>query len=73
MLRNLSSSETYVQTTFWVQSPWKITTEGGKTEIIKRECYVFDFALGRGLKQISNYSCRLNINKDNSSQKGEKG
>ena len=61
MLRNLSSPETYFQAAFRVQSPWEVTTEGGKKEIIKQECYVFDFALDRALKQISDYSCRLNI------------
>lgn len=69
MLRNLSSPETYFQAAFRVQSPWEITVENGKKEIIKRECYVFDFALDRALKQISDYSCRLNINESNPEQK----
>ena len=69
MLRNLSSPETYFQAAFRVQSPWKITTEGSKKEIIKQECYVFDFALDRALKQISDYSCRLNINEGNPEKK----
>jgi len=30
---------------------------------MKHECYVFDFALDRALKQISDYSCRLNVNR----------
>ena len=69
MLRNLSSPETYFQAAFRVQSPWEITTDDGKKEIIKKECYVFDFALDRALKQISDYSCRLNINEGNPEKK----
>lgn len=69
MLRNLSSPETYFQAAFRVQSPWEITTDGGKKEIVKKECYVFDFALDRALKQISDYSCRLNINEGNPEKK----
>ena len=65
MLRNLSSPETYFQAAFRVQSPWEIATEDGKREIIKKECYVFDFALDRALKQISDYSCRLNVKETN--------
>ena len=69
MLRNLSSPETYFQAAFRVQSPWEVTTEGGKKEIIKQECYVFDFALDRALKQISDYSCRLNIDEGSPEKK----
>ena len=69
MLRNLSSPETYFQAAFRVQSPWEITTDGGKKEIVKQECYVFDFALDRALKQISDYSCRLNIDEGNPEKK----
>ena len=32
---------------------------------MKNECYVFDFALDRALRQISDYSCRLDINESN--------
>ena len=52
MLRNLSSPETYFQAAFRVQSPWEVTTDKGQKEIIKKECYVFDFALNRALRQI---------------------
>lgn len=69
MLRNLSSPETYFQAAFRVQSPWEITTDEGKKEIIKQECYIFDFALDRALKQISDYSCRLNIDENNPEKK----
>ena len=65
MLRNLSSPETYFQAAFRVQSPWTVTADDGAREIIKRECYVFDFALDRALRQISDYSCRLNIGEAN--------
>ena len=69
MLRNLSSPETYFQAAFRVQSPWEITRDDGNTEIIKKECYVFDFALDRALRQISDYSCRLNIAESNPEKK----
>ncbi len=69
MLRNLSSPETYFQAAFRVQNPWEITTESGQTEIIKKECYVFDFALDRALKQIADYSCRLNVDEANPEKK----
>ncbi len=71
MLRNLSSPETYFQAAFRVQSPWEVTGDNGKKEIIKKECYVFDFALDRALRQISDYSCRLNINEGNPEKKVE--
>lgn len=71
MLRNLSSPETYFQAAFRVQSPWEIVNENGIKEILKHECYVFDFALERALKQISDYSCRLNINESNPEKKVE--
>ena len=69
MLRNLSSPETYFQAAFRVQSPWEVTTDDGKKEIVKRECYVFDFALDRALRQISDYSCRLNVAESNPEKK----
>ena len=59
MLRNLKSPETYFQTAFRVQSPWTVRGDDGRERIVKRECYVFDFALDRALRQISDYSCRL--------------
>ena len=65
MLRNLKSPETYFQAAFRVQSPWEIKDEEGKRIIMKKECYVFDFAIDRALRQISDYSCRLDINESN--------
>ena len=69
MLRNLKSPETYFQAAFRVQSPWEITTGANTKEIIKHECYVFDFALDRALRQISDYSCRLNVDEGNPEKK----
>lgn len=69
MLRNLSSPETYFQAAFRVQSPWELKSDDGRREIIKKECYVFDFALDRALKQISDYSCRLNVGESNPEKK----
>ena len=43
-----------------------------KTEqIIKEECYVFDFAPDRALRQIADYSCRLNVNESSPEKKVE--
>ncbi len=73
MLRNSSSPETYFQAAFRVQSPWTVrnpdSTEPNKEQIIKEECYVFDFAPDRSLRQIADYSCRLNVNESNPEQK----
>jgi len=75
MLRNCSSPETYFQAAFRVQSPWTVRNPDGafpnKEQIIKEECYVFDFAPDRALRQIADYSCRLNINEENQEKKVE--
>lgn len=75
MLRNCSSPETYFQAAFRVQSPWTIRNPDGASpnqeEIVKRECYVFDFAPDRALRQIADYSCRLNVNESNPEKKVE--
>lgn len=60
ILRNLKSPETYFQSAFRVQSPWTMKNPDGTETILKEECYVFDFALDRALREISDYSCRLN-------------
>ncbi|MGB1360804.1 MAG: DEAD/DEAH box helicase family protein [Alphaproteobacteria bacterium] len=66
MLRNLKSPETYFQSAFRVQTPWEIDGDNpNEKEIRKEQCYVFDFAPNRALKQISDYSCRLDINESN--------
>lgn len=69
MLRNLKSPETYFQTAFRVQSPWETKDENGDRVIVKKECYVFDFALERALRQISDYSCRLKVDDTSPEQK----
>ena len=69
MLRNLKSPETYFQAAFRVQSPWTVKNYRGETEIMKQECYVFDFALDRALRQISDYSCRLNVDETDPEKK----
>lgn len=75
MLRNSSSPETYFQAAFRVQTPWTIKNPDSKSpnkeEIIKQECYVFDFAPDRALRQIADYSCRLNVGESNPEKKVE--
>lgn len=75
MLRNCSSPESYFQAAFRVQTPWTVSNADGlspnKTDILKEECYVFDFAPNRALRQIQQYSCRLNIDEDNPEKKVE--
>ena len=56
MLRSTKSPETYFQSAFRVQSPWVVDSN-----ILKKNCYIFDFSLSRALKQIADYGCRLNI------------
>ncbi len=69
MLRNSSSPETYFQAAFRVQTPWTIknpdSLSPNKEDILKEECYVFDFAPDRALRQIADYSCRLNVDESN--------
>ncbi len=73
MLRNSSSPETYFQAAFRVQTPWTVTNFDSKSpnkeEVIKQECYVFDFAPDRALRQIADYGCRLNVNESNPEKK----
>jgi hypothetical protein len=75
MLRNSSTPETYFQAAFRVQSPWTIgnpeSTAPNREQIIKEECYIFDFAPNRALRQIADYSCRLNVNESNLEKKVE--
>ncbi len=59
MLRKCSSPETYFQSAFRVQSPWTLCDENGSEIIVKPECYVFDFAPNRALRQIADYGSRL--------------
>jgi hypothetical protein len=75
MLRNSSSPETYFQAAFRVQNPWTNKNPDGTSPneelILKEECYVFDFAPDRALRQIADYSCRLNVNEDDPEKKVE--
>jgi hypothetical protein len=75
VLRNSSSPETYFQAAFRVQSPWTVRNPDGASpnteQIIKEECYVFDFAPDRALRQIADYSCRLNVTEANPEKKVE--
>lgn len=71
MLRNLNTPETYFQAAFRVQSPWVLKNEdvNKKDEILKKVCYVFDFAPNRALRQIADYSCRLDIHESDPEKK----
>ena len=73
MLRNSSSPETYFQAAFRVQSPWTVLNPDdnapNREDVIKEECYVFDFAPDRALRQIADYSCRLNVDESNPEKK----
>jgi hypothetical protein len=69
MLRNLKSPETYFQAAFRVQSPWSIKNPNGddpnEEEIRKPICFVFDFALTRALRQLSEYGIGLSPGEPN--------
>lgn len=73
MLRNASSPETYFQAAFRVQTPWVLRgyddADPNNEEILKEQCYVFDFAPDRALRQIAEYSCRLDTVNTNPEQK----
>ncbi|MDG6896001.1 GIY-YIG nuclease family protein [Volucribacter amazonae] len=73
MLRNLSSPETYFQAAFRVQTPWVLRgrdpNQPNNECIIKQECYVFDFAPDRALKQLADYCIQLNTDNKNPEQK----
>lgn len=68
MLRNLSSPETYFQAAFRVQSSWSIEKKEGlaykEEDIIKPECYIFDFGFNRALKLVGDYARKLNSGED---------
>jgi hypothetical protein len=73
MLRNMKSPETYFQAAFRVQTPWTIRNPDNispnKEEILKEECYIFDFAPDRALRQIADYACQLNVEESNPEKK----
>lgn len=73
MLRNSSSPETYFQAAFRVQTPWTVknpdSQSPNRVDILKEECYVFDFAPDRALRQIADYNCHLNVEEANLEKK----
>lgn len=73
MLRNAQSPETYFQAAFRVQTPWVLRgyneNDPNNEAILKQQCYVFDFAPDRALRQIAEYSCRLDTVNTNPEQK----
>lgn len=64
MLRNSSSPETYFQAAFRVQTPWVVRSDND-SQIIKHQCYIFDFAPNRALRQIADYASKLNPEQSN--------
>ena len=73
MLRNLTSPETYFQAAFRVQTPWVLRGQDPNNPnaqcILKENCYVFDFAPDRALRQLADYSCQLNTESINPERK----
>ena len=69
MLRDIKSPESYFQTAFRVQSPWTENNEYGVKEVVKPECYIFDFAVDRALRQVADYACRLNTSDESPEKK----
>lgn len=69
ILRNIQSPESYFQAAFRVQSPWEIKDEYGKKQVVKPECYIFDFAINRALRQVADYSCKLQTSDDSPEKK----
>ena len=73
MLRNLASPETYFQAAFRVQTPWVLRGQDRNNPnaqcILKENCYVFDFAPDRALRQLADYSCQLNTESINPERK----
>lgn len=72
MLRDTSSPETYFQAAFRVQSPWTVRNADGlhpnHVEILKRECYVFDFSPNRALRKLAEYSGQLCVDEEKSTE-----
>ncbi len=73
MLKNIESPETYFQAAFRVQTPWTLKNADGENpneeKVLKKVCYVFDFAPDRALRQISDYSCSLSIGGESPEEK----
>jgi len=53
-----------------VQTPWILKNPAAdaqrREEIVKHECYIFDFAPNRALKQVQEYACKLDNNPNTS-------
>ncbi|WP_386695218.1 hypothetical protein [Lonepinella sp. MS14435] len=71
MLRNLTRPETYFQAAFRVRTPWvaKARHASDDSVIIKQNCYIFDFAPNRALRQIAEYCNELNTTERNPEKK----
>ena len=69
MLRNIQTPESYFQAAFRVQSPWELKDDEGKMQVVKPECYIFDFAINRALRQVADYSCKLQTSDDSPDKK----
>lgn len=73
MLRNSSSPETYFQAAFRVQTPWVLRghnpNDPNHELIVKNQCYVFDFAPDRALRQMAEYACSLDTENPNPEKK----
>ena len=73
MLRNSSSPETYFQAAFRVQTPWVLrghdVADPNNELIVKEQCYVFDFAPDRALRQVAEYAGRLDTEHSSPEQK----
>ena len=69
MLRNLKSPKSYFQAAFRVQSPWVLRNPVGddptRELVLKPECFVFDFAPTRALRQVSEYGIKLSPGEGN--------
>ncbi len=63
-LRDLESPESYFQAGFRVQSPFVVRNQSDSRmkEIIKQECYIFDFAPNRALNLIASYVQKIDLN-----------
>jgi hypothetical protein len=61
MLRSTNSPESYFQAAFRVQSPWtrKVYGQPNQSEIVKQQCYVFDFDPNRAMSQVTEYNLKL--------------
>lgn len=73
MLRDTKSAETYFQAAFRVQSPWTRPREDDpkRSEIVKQEAYVFDFAQNRALEMVYGFCAKQAGAKNEGNTKSE--